>query len=159
MTVETFDQSDEETWPDQKKDNSKHKHKHKHNDKDKYIKRAPSKSDPRDLWPLRHLIRMMRRHDLTKKSQWQRQIQRQRQWHKINTFREHLQRAVPQTCDLCDIWQERWGDITWQKKTMTKKNTNTVREHPERDLRDFETVITILTIGNLISWQSLLPDN
>ena len=24
-------------------------------------------SDPRDLWPLRHLIRVMRRHDLTKK--------------------------------------------------------------------------------------------
>ena len=26
-----------------------------------------SKSDPSDLWPLRHLIRMMRRHDQTKK--------------------------------------------------------------------------------------------
>ena len=25
-------------------------------------------SEPRDLWPLRHLIRVMRRHDLTKKS-------------------------------------------------------------------------------------------
>ena len=25
------------------------------------------KSNPRDLWPLRHLIRVMRRHDLTKK--------------------------------------------------------------------------------------------
>ena len=35
--------------------------------KNKYIQRTPSKSDPRDLWPLRHLIRVMRRHDLTKK--------------------------------------------------------------------------------------------
>ena len=26
-----------------------------------------TKSDPRDLWPLRHLMRVMRRHDLTKK--------------------------------------------------------------------------------------------
>ena len=32
-------------------------------------------SNPRDLWPLRHLIRVMRRHDSTKKRQWQRQRQ------------------------------------------------------------------------------------
>ena len=31
MTFETFDQSDEGTWPDQKKDNDRD------NDKDKYI--------------------------------------------------------------------------------------------------------------------------
>ena len=30
----------------------------------KDIQRLPSKTDPRDLWPLRHLIRVMRRHDL-----------------------------------------------------------------------------------------------
>ena len=35
MTFETFDQSDEVTWPDQKKDNDKDKD--KDNDKDKYI--------------------------------------------------------------------------------------------------------------------------
>ena len=28
---------------------------------------SPSKSDPRHLWPFRHLIRVMRRHDPTKK--------------------------------------------------------------------------------------------
>ena len=67
MTFETFDQSDEGTWPDQKKDNDKDKYKDEDNDKDKYILRTPSKSDPRDLWPLRHLIRVMRWHDLTKK--------------------------------------------------------------------------------------------
>ena len=41
MTFEIFDQSDEETWPDQKKDNDKNKYKDKDkdkdNDKDKYI--------------------------------------------------------------------------------------------------------------------------
>ena len=36
-TCATFDQSDEETWPDQKKDNDKDKDKDKDNDKDKYI--------------------------------------------------------------------------------------------------------------------------
>ena len=29
--------------------------------------RTPSRSNPGDLWPLRHLIRVMRRHDLTEK--------------------------------------------------------------------------------------------
>ena len=37
VTFETFDQSDEKTWPDQQKDNDKDKYKDKHNDKDKYI--------------------------------------------------------------------------------------------------------------------------
>ena len=34
MTFETFDQSDEETWPDQQKDNDKDKYKDKDSDKD-----------------------------------------------------------------------------------------------------------------------------
>ena len=37
VTFETFDQSDEETWPDQKKDYDKDKYEDKDNDKDKYI--------------------------------------------------------------------------------------------------------------------------
>ena len=37
MTFETFDLSDEGTWPDQKKDNDNDKYKYKENDKDKYI--------------------------------------------------------------------------------------------------------------------------
>ena len=32
------------------------------------FQRAPPKSDPRDLRPLRHLIRAMRKHDMTKKN-------------------------------------------------------------------------------------------
>ena len=45
MSPETFDQGDDETWPDPKKDNKKYKYKDKDNDndndKDKYIRRAP----------------------------------------------------------------------------------------------------------------------
>ena len=37
VAFETFDQGDEETWTDQKKDNDKDKYKDKDNDKDKYI--------------------------------------------------------------------------------------------------------------------------
>ena len=37
VSFETFDQSDEKTWPDPKKDNDKDKYKDKDNDKDKYI--------------------------------------------------------------------------------------------------------------------------
>ena len=37
LTFETFDQSDEKTWPDQQKDNDKDKCKDKDNDNDNYI--------------------------------------------------------------------------------------------------------------------------
>jgi len=47
--------------------NYKYKDKDKDEDKDKSILRTPPKSNPRDLWPLRHLFRVMRRHDMTKK--------------------------------------------------------------------------------------------
>ena len=53
MTFETFDQSDEETGPDQKTDNDKDKYKDKDNDKNKYIEstfnEGPSNSDPSHL--------------------------------------------------------------------------------------------------------------
>ena len=77
-------------------------------------------SDPRDLWPLRHVIRVMRGHYLAKTRQWQRQwqMQRQRQWQmtKTNTRRELLQEegaSLDQQKDTvkdkdklvtCDIW-------------------------------------------------------
>ena len=73
VTLETFDQSDEGTWLDQQK--GKDKDKDKDNDKDKDTSRTTSKSDPRDLWPLRHLITMMRTDNLTKKVHWQWQRQ------------------------------------------------------------------------------------
>ena len=60
MTFETFYQSDERTWPNQQKDNDKDIYTDKDDDNGKYIKRTPSQSDIRNLWPLRHLIRMIK---------------------------------------------------------------------------------------------------
>ena len=134
------------SWHDltKKKDIYNDKYKDKDNNKDKYVKRAPSKSNPRDLWPLRHLISVMRRPHLTKKRQWilqiqrQRQRQRQRQWqrqlHLKSTFKERFQRLV--TFETFD----QSGEETWpnQKKMKTKTNTktmtetNTFREHHQR---------------------------
>ena len=75
------------TWSTNKKND-----KYNEKDNDKYIKRTLWKSNLWDPWPLRHLIRMMRKYDLTKKRQWRRQIQRQwqRQWqiHLENSFKE-----------------------------------------------------------------------
>ena len=48
----------------------------------------------RDLWPLRHLIRVMRKHDLTKKRQRQRKRLRQLQMHLENTFKERSLRPL-----------------------------------------------------------------
>ena len=42
---------------------------------------------------------------------------------KTNTFGDHLQRAIPETCDLC-------------VKTKTMTNTNTSGEHLQKDPRD-----------------------
>ena len=54
------------TWP-QKKTNTNTYTKTKTMTKTNTL-RAPSKSNPRDLWPLRHLIRVTKRQDLTKKT-------------------------------------------------------------------------------------------
>ena len=66
-TFETFDQSDEGTWPNQKKANEKDKYKDK---------------------------------DMTK----------------TITFREHLQRAIPVTCD---IWDTDYISDNWEIEFMT----------------------------------------
>ena len=52
---------------DKYKEKDKDKDNDNDNDKDKDILRTPPKSHPRDLWPLRNLFRVMRRHDMTKK--------------------------------------------------------------------------------------------
>ena len=71
VTLETCDLWDicsewweDMTWP---KEIDKDKYKDNDEDKDKDILRTPSKSHPRELWPLRHLFRVIRRHDMTKK--------------------------------------------------------------------------------------------
>ena len=52
-----------------------------------------------------HLIRVMRRHDLTKKNTMTKTKTKTKTktMTKTNTFREHLQRAILETCDLSDI--------------------------------------------------------
>ena len=80
---------------------------------------------------------------------------------KTNTFGEHLQRAIPETCDLWDIWSDWWGDMTWPKKeTMIKTNTktetmtktNTFREHLQRDPRDLWDLRHWLQFWQLRTW-------
>ena len=86
-----------------KNDKDKYKDKDNDNDKDKDILRTHPKSNPRDLWPLRHLFRVMRRHDMTQKN-WQRQLQRKRQRHFENNPR-----------DLWHLihWVQFWQLRTW----------------------------------------------
>ena len=47
---------------------------------------------------MRHLIRVMRRHDLTKKKTMTKT--KTKAIAKTDTFREHLQRAILVTCDI-----------------------------------------------------------
>ena len=79
-----------------------------------------SKSDPRDLWPLRHMIRVIMRHDLTKRNIMTKTNTKTKTMTKTNTFREHLQRAILETFDLWDIRSEWWGDMAWPKKDNDK---------------------------------------
>ena len=128
MTFETFDQGDEVTWPDQQKDNDKDKYKDKDNDKDKDILRTPPKSNPRDLWPLRHLFRVMRRHDMTKKIDKDKYKDKDNDKDKEKTFWEHLLRAILETCDLWDICSEWLEDMTWPKTLKKDKYKDNDKE-------------------------------
>ena len=42
---------------------------------------------------------------------------------KTNTFWKHLQRAIPETCGLSDIWSEWWWELTWPTMTLTMTKT------------------------------------
>ena len=69
MTFDSFDQSDENTWPGQE---NTYLPSYLFTYLPTYLPtcllyKTPSRSNPRDLWPLIHLIRVMRRHDLTTK--------------------------------------------------------------------------------------------
>ena len=130
MTFETFDQSDEETGPDQKNGNDKDKYKEKHNDKDKYIQRAPSRSNPRDLWPLRHLIRVMRRQDLTKKLIMTKTNTKKRQWEihleskykdkdKDNDKDKYIESTFRAILVTCDIWDTDYISDNWELDFLT----------------------------------------
>ena len=47
-----------------------------------------------------HLIRVMRTHDLTKKKTMTKTKTKTKTMTKTNTFRDHLQRVILETCDL-----------------------------------------------------------
>ena len=78
-------------------------------------------SDPRDLWPLRHLIKMMRIHDLTNTKTMTKTNTNTNTMTETNIFRELHQRAILETCDLWDIWSEWWGDMTWPTKRQWQR--------------------------------------
>ena len=69
-------------------------------------------SDPRNLWPLRHLIRVIMRHDLTNKKTMTKTNTKT----KTMTFKKHNQRAILEPCDLLYKWSEWWGHMTWPSK-------------------------------------------
>ena len=82
-------------------------------------------SDPRDLWPLRHLIRVMKRHDLTKKDLPHLPTHLPTslpdyQFHLQNNFKERFQRLVTfETFDQSD--EETWH---YQKNYKDKYKDN-----------------------------------
>ena len=78
--------------------------------------RTPSRSNPGDLWPLRHLIRVMRRHDLTEKIPTYQHTYPPT--YLPTSLTEHPQRAILETCDHWDIWSEWWRYMTWPRKYL-----------------------------------------
>ena len=72
-----------------------------------------TKSDPRDVWPLRHLIRVMRRHDLTKKYLHTYPLSYP---HICTSTREHPKGAI--IC-ICDIWDTEHNTDNWEPGLMT----------------------------------------
>ena len=63
----------------------------------------------KDLWPLKHVITTMRRHEMTNKKTviWTRMITMPMK------IREHPQIVTPETIYHQDIWSELWGEFTW----------------------------------------------
>ena len=116
MTFETFDQRDEETWPDQQKENEKDNEKKTKTMTMTFrerLQRAPPETC--NFW---HFWSEWWG-DITwlAKRQWQRQIQwkRQRQWQ----LQKHPQRTISETCGLCDTgyisdnWEQQSEHSQW----------------------------------------------
>ena len=97
--------------------------------------KTQQQNDPRDLWSLRNLIRVIRTHDLTNKKTMTKTNTKTKTMTTTNTFREHFQRATLETWDLWDIWSGWWGDMTWPKKIQWQWQwqihlENTFKEQP-----------------------------
>ena len=65
----------------------------------------------------------MRKHDLTNKKTTTKTNTKTKTMKMTNTFREHLQRAILETCNLWDIWSEWWGNMTWPTKRQQRRQT------------------------------------
>ena len=69
-----------------------------------------TQQDPSHLWPLRHILGVMKKHDRTNKKT----TTNTKTMTMTSTFREHLQRAIFVTCDIC-------SDCMIRKHDQTKK--------------------------------------
>ena len=137
VTLETCDLWDilsewweDMTWPTIRQDKDKYKDRYNDKVKDKNIQRTSSESDPRDLWPLRHFIRVMRGHGLTNNKTMTKTNKKTKTMTKTktNTVRKHLQIETLETCDLWDIWSEWWGDMTWPTKRQWQRQIQRQRQ-------------------------------
>ena len=70
----------------------------------------------------------MRKLDLTNKKTMTKTNTKTKTMTKTNTFREHLQRAILETCDLWDIWSDWWGDMNWPKKRQWQRQWQRQRQ-------------------------------
>ena len=80
---------------------------------------TPPKNNPRDLWPLRHLFRVMKRHDLTKKYLPTYIPTHLPTWlptYLCTSIREHPKGAIIGTCD---IWDTDYNTDNWEPGFMT----------------------------------------
>ena len=70
------------------------------------------KSKPRDLWPLRQLFRVMRRHDLTKKD-----LPTSALWIVRGNGRSQLRHKT--ILETCNIWDTDYNSDNWEPEFMT----------------------------------------
>ena len=114
--LKTFDLWDicSEWWGDMTWQKKIDKDKYKDNDKDKDILRTPPKSNPRDLWPLKHLFRVMRRHDMTKKNY--------KDKYKDKDKDKDKDKVKDILSNLRDLWHLRHWLQFWQLRTWIHDN-------------------------------------
>ena len=73
-------------------------------------------SNPGDLWPLRHLIKVMRGRDLTNKKTMTKTNKNTTTKTEKNTFWDYIQRAI---LIPCDIWDTDYISDNWEPEFMT----------------------------------------
>ena len=71
---------------------------------------------------------------------------------KTNTFGEHLQRAIPDTFDIWNIWSYWWGDMTWPKKRQRQIQTMTNNDKDNEKHKYTLRTRAILETYNTTEW-------